>query len=465
MKLATAEQSERETYRVVVLGRDGTEILLAADGERFALPSVEIPRWQRVAENLTQTVKAEWGEEVVCVLEPDVSVASGIHYQTSEHWRTSGTPKVPTRWVPVSALSHNSLTRASDYAAIQQSIAPCSAELQESAAGPFARMGWFKDLREWVEAVIEPLGFHLNRNFRQVNASPFFSLIRFETDGPALWFKAVGEPNQKEFAITCALAQLFPRYMPSVLATRPEWNGWLAREAAGKLLSDIQEDASWEMSAALLAQLQIDSIDHGARILAADACDLGVNALSKAVKPFIETMTQLMERQTKVPPAILSRPELFFLGDRIAAAIEALDVLGIPETLGHLDLNPGNIVVSANRCAFLDWAEAYIGNPFFSFEYLRENLRRTFGYNSPLEAKLTASYYAPWERVVARTTITGASALVPLLAVFAYATGSDAWKETERLQEPATAGYLRSLARRMHRGATELADRRLPCLQ
>jgi ABC-type bacteriocin/lantibiotic exporter with double-glycine peptidase domain len=30
-----------------------------------------------------------------------------------------------------------------------------------------------------------------------------FSLIRFETDGLALWFKAVGEPNQKEFGITC----------------------------------------------------------------------------------------------------------------------------------------------------------------------------------------------------------------------------------------------------------------------
>ncbi len=43
--MATAEQNECETYRVIMLGRSGTEVLLVPDGDRFALPSVEIPRW------------------------------------------------------------------------------------------------------------------------------------------------------------------------------------------------------------------------------------------------------------------------------------------------------------------------------------------------------------------------------------------------------------------------------------
>jgi hypothetical protein len=227
---------------------------------------------------------------------------------------------MPTQWVPVSGLSQECLIDCCDYLAIQQSIALCSAEVKDSSVGPFARLDWFKELREWVQTVIEPSGFHLNERFRQLNASPSFSLVRFETDGPAVWFKAVGEPNQREFPITSTLAQLFPNYLPGILATRPDWNGWLTREVAGKLLCDVQEVALWERAAAALAELQIESIDHGARVLAAGARDLGATALSKLIQPFIEIMAQLMERQSRVPPAAVGRKELLLLGDRIQSA-------------------------------------------------------------------------------------------------------------------------------------------------
>jgi hypothetical protein len=465
--LATPEQTECETYRVIVLGRSGTEVLVVPDGDRFALPSVNIPRWQRVAENLTAAVKTDWGEEVVCLFEPDASAstnAPGVHYQAAEHWRVSGNPKMPTHWAPLSALSHDSLIGSSDYLAIQQSIAQCSAEGNESPSGPFARLGWFKELCGWVETVIQPFGFHLNGKVRQLNASPTFSLVRFETGGPALWFKAVGEPNQKEFPITCTLAQLFPGYLPSALAARPEWNGWLTWEAAGILLSEVHEAVPWERAATALGKLQIDSIYHGARIFGAGARDLGAPALFKVIQPFIEIMAQLMERQSKLPPAALGRKEMLLLGDRIQSALDALEALGIPETLGHLDLNPGNIIVAPSRCAFLDWAEAYVGNPFFTFQYLLEHRRCTVETDSAVEAKLITSYCAQWEQVVSPTAIAEALALAPLLAAFAYAAGSNTWEDKERLHEPTTAGYLRSLTRRMNREAIELADRRSLCL-
>ncbi len=438
------------------------------DGDRLALPSVAIPRWQRVAENLNAAVKTDWGEEVVCLFDLDALTATngaGIRYQATEHWCASGRPKMPTQWVPVSALSQDSVIDPSDYLATRQSSTANNAATQDSPSSPFTRLGWFNELREWVEAVIEPLGFHLNGNFRQLNASPSFSLIRFETDGPALWFKAVGEPNQKECLLTCTLAQLFPNHLPLVLAVRPDWNGWLTREVAGKPLCDVQEAALWERAAAALARLQIESIDHGVRIFTAGARDLGAPALSKLIQPFMEKMAQLMERQTKFPPPVLNRKELLLLGDRIQNAVDALEALGIPETLGHLDLNPGNIIVSPSRCAFLDWVETYVGNPFFSFQYLLEHRRHTIGTDSAAEARLIESYCAPWEQIVSRAAIIEALALVPLLAVFAYAAGSNAWEDPERLEEPATAGYLRSLTRRMNREANVLADRRSLCPQ
>ena len=465
--MISVSQNEHETYSVVVFGRDGTEILVVPDGGGFALPSVAIPRWQRVAENLTEAVKAEWGEEVVCLFELDDlpgTHGAGIHYQAAGHWRTVGVPKIPTRWIPVEGLSNDSLISADDYLAIRRSRVQCNGRGKTSPLGSFAVLGWFKELRAWVEGILEPLGFHLNANFRQLNASPTFSLIRFETDGPALWFKAAGEPNQRESPITCVLSRFFPGYLPGVVATRPDWNGWLMREAVGSLLSDVQGEALWEKVGAALAALQFDSIGHGAQILAAGAHDLGVTALSRMVEPFVETMTRLMERQTKIPPEPLNRTQLRVVGDRIQTALEALEAQGIPETLGHLDLSPGNIVVSPERCVFLDWAEAYIGNPFFTFQYLLEHMRRTVGVDSSLEKSLVFTYCSRWEAVLPRTVIDDALRIAPLLAAFAYAAGSEVWRDEERLQDAATAGYLRSLARRMHREANAFSERRSLCL-
>ncbi len=464
--MVSGSQNEHETYSVVVFGRDGTEILLVPVGSGFALPSVAIPRWQRVAENLTESVKAGWGEEIVCLFELSELAGThgtGIHYQVAQHWGTVGVPRIPSKWVPVAALSKESLIDVTDHSAIQQSIVQRGTGGKTSPTGLFTCLGWFDELREWIEGVIGPLGFHLNGRFRQLNASPTFSLIRFETDGPALWFKAVGKPNQKEFPITCVLAQLFPGDVPSVLATRPEWNGWLTREASGNLLCDVREKALWEKAAVALAELQIGSIHHGARLLQAGARDLGVNALSKMVKPFVETMTQLMERQTKIPPIPLDHEELVLIGDRIETALEALEALGIPETLGHLDINPGNIIVSPGRFVFLDWAEAYIGNPFLTFQYFLEHFRRTSGDRSSEEKAVIESYGAAWNRIVPRDSITAGLALSPLLAVFSYAAGAGMLCDQQRLRDPQFAGYLRSLARRMKREAIHWTNRGGKC--
>ena len=287
--MATAIQGEHETYRVIVLSPDGKDILVVPDGGRFALPSVEIPLWQRVAENLTESVKAGWGEEIVCLFELSELAGThgtGIHYQVARHWGTAGVPQIPTKWMPVAALSKDLLTDVTDHSAIQQSIAQCSADGETSPGGPFTCLGWFDELREWIEEVIEPLGFHLNGRFRQLNASPTFSLIRFETDGPALWFKAVGEPNQREFPITCVLSQTLSWLCARCggNTTRLEWMAH-ARGCRATPFRCARGSPLGENRCGLWLELQIDSIGHGAQILAAGARDLGVTALSKMVEP------------------------------------------------------------------------------------------------------------------------------------------------------------------------------------
>jgi Phosphotransferase enzyme family len=463
--LEITQQSERDTYHAIVLAQNATELLLTRADARLLLPSVEVPRCERIAENLTAEMKSKWGCEAVCLFAPDAVSASrfgGVCYQVLECLNRAEVSDAATEWVPIASLSESSFQDSADYLAVQQSVAECGA-YSRGIGRPFAQLGWFRELQTWAEEVIGPLGLHLTGPFCQFNASPSFNLIRFETDGPATWFKAVGEPNLREFPITLALAQLFPRYLPQVLGTRPAWNGWLTSEIEGKNLGETPDVTLWKRAAADLARLQIESIERHVQLRDLVLRDLRTTTLSARISPVLDVMARLMDQQIKVPPPVLSRQDLAFLGDRLHEAVCSLQELSIPDTLGHLDLNPGNIIVTANGCVFLDWAEACIGHPFFSFEYLLEHFRREVSGDPGPVQQLITSYTAQWKPLVSSVAVDEALAVAPLLAVFAYAAGSGMSSDQAGLREPKTAGYLRGLARRMSREANQLIDRRSRC--
>jgi sulfur carrier protein ThiS len=273
---------------------------------------------------------------------------------------------------------------------------------------------------------------------------------------------AVGNPNLREFPITLALARLVPQYIPPILAARPQWNGWLALEVEGTNLGEAQDAHHWNAAASALAKLQIESIGRFGTLVDSGARDLRASALLKLVRPFLGAMGQLMEKQTKVPPPVLSRSELILLGEQIEEALSLSTDLRISDALGQLDLNPGNVIVSEGQSVFLDWAEAYVGNPFFSFQYLVEHFRRMAGVDATAESVLTSAYAEEWQSLISPESLQEALALTPMLAVFACATATDAWGDQARLQDPKFAGYW-SLTRRMNREANRLRDRSALC--
>ena len=459
------QQCERETCRLIVFGPDGADVLITNTPAGLALPSVQIPRWERVAENLTAVLKRDWGCDAVCLFtlegSPEDHSSNEDHCEVMECWR-DGRINSETEWTAICSLGASSFLREADFRTLQRCLHQL-ARYEGDASSPFARMGWLESLRNWTSGVIHPLGLEVIDSLRQFNAGPAFNLIRFETTGPAVWLKAVGEPNLREFPITLKLAELFPRFMPEILATRPEWNGWLSREAEGQNLGEAKDVEPWERAAANLAKLQIESISSSESLLPLGAHDLRLDALLSAIDPFFDLVARLMDRQPKIPPAILSREELSLTRILVDDALTMLAHLGIPTTLGHLDLNPWNIIVSTDGCVFLDWVEAYVGQPFFSFEYLLEHFRRNREDNAQFESCVTSAYKTPWQEFLSDDCIGEALALAPLAAAFAYAVGGDTWKDDERLRDPKIAGYFRSLARRMNREALRL-ERRSTCL-
>ncbi len=241
------------------------------------------------------------------------------------------------------------------------------------------------------------------------------------------------------------------------------WNGWLAREAEGTLLNECSTLTSWEAAATDLAELQIQSLGRTLHLLDPGARDLRTWALADMVQPFFRTMSEMMERQAKMPPAVLSRDELHRLSAQVRDALIVLEETGIPNTLGHLDLNPGNIICSPTGCRFLDWTEAFVGHPFLTFQYLLEHFRRAFGQDRSQETQLVARYSSPWCACVSESEFRRALEVAPLVAVVVCATGNDLWTDPQKLEDPRIAGYLRSLTRRMEREARALVERSIPC--
>lgn len=464
--MESQEQSEREICHVIVLGRDRTEVLLKPAETGFVFPTLEIPRRVRLAENLTTALRKDWGCDAVCLFTPNHSSedgkSNGEHYEVMECWQDEGR-KSETVWRAIHSLTADSFQNEGGFRIFEQ----CLHQLDRyecDPSSPFARRGWLGSLRDWTADVIRPFGLELTGAMRQYNAGPSFCLIRFETVGSAVWFKAVGKPNLRELPITLELARRFPGFIPEILGTRPEWNGWVSREVNGTNLGETRDTTLWELAATGLARLQIESISEAQSILQSGAHDLGAKHLLTAVDPFFDFVARLMEQQLKVPPAILNRDELSLLKLRIADTLILLEDLRIPDALGHLDLNPCNVIVSANTCVFIDWAEAYAGPPFFSFEYFLEHFRREIGANFVFESRLVQAYRAAWTRLFSDEVVREVLALAPLAAVFAYAAGIEAWEDEESLRDPKIAGYFRSLARKMNREAIQLIERRSLCL-
>jgi hypothetical protein len=463
------DQSDHETRRVIMFGQNRSHILLVADSARpgFSLPSMQIPRWQRPPENLTAAVRREWGCDAICLFTPTVTLpnlwSNEPRYEAMECLPDGETQLGRGVWTSIERLRRERFHDEADFSALQQSLAELDCYAADPAA-PFVKSGCFAELQLWAADVVRPFGLQLTGSFCQLNGSPSFSLIRFETNGPDVWFKAVGEPNLREFPITLELAELFPAYLPKIVGKRSEWNGWLSLSAGRTNLSETQKVSSWEGAVTWLASLQIESIGKIASTLSSGARDLRAGKLSASVHPFLHVVAQLMQQQTKEPPPILTRHELDLLGLRIEDAITLLEELRIPDALGCLDLNPGNIILAEHGGVFVDWAEAYVGHPFFSFQYLVEHFRRAVSADAAIESRLSAAYSQVFERLFPSDVIAEALALSSLLAVFAYATGTDVWKDQDKLQDPKVAGYFRSLARRMNREAIQLTDRRSPCL-
>jgi phosphotransferase family enzyme len=457
---------ETETWRLILLRRNASELLAFRSSGGLYLPSVEIPIHTRVVQVLNREIRTRWGLDVYSLYPLRADIAHpAIRYHVVEALRHDAVHPQGTEWVHIDDLAVACFAEPADYSAVETWNEHLTGTGSNGGRSPLEKPGSLFFIRDLIRDAIQPISLALKEDFLQFNAGSGFSLVRFETDGSAIWFKAVGAPNEHEFPLTITLASIVSSYLPRVLAAHPSLNAWVMLEVPGLSLSRTIDPSAWTNAARDLAEMQIATLERTNDILQCQPRDLRLTTLLAQVSPFFARLSDLMARQTKPVPARLTPEEVAELAIDMREALLELQRENIPDSLGHLDLNPENMIASNGRTVFLDWAEGSLGHPFFSLAYFLEHASRTFNGGAEFQERLIHVYADVWKSAQIATNPVRALSLSVLTAVFAHAVSTDHWKDERKLQEPGMAGYYRSLARRMkcyrdriHSGASSVTE-------
>jgi hypothetical protein len=457
--------SDREPYAVIVTRREASEILLEKTSSGYSIPILTVWRSQRIVAQLNQMAFGHWDLDTYCLwiersVLRDPNSLGGL--AILDTLRFAAEPPQGMAWVSLNdGESPRDRFDAGTVELIRRALGELRSSGEAEVARPFARPGWIRHLCDWIQDRIDPFGYHLTGELQQLHGDSGSCLIRLETTGPAMWFKAAGAANPLELQITTALAKLFPEALPKVIAIHPEWNGWLAQEVTGVTLDRAEDITTWERVAVRLAELQIASIDRRPVLLAEGCRDGSLAALAEHIGPFLGRWADCLDSHRAETSPGLETTEFAFLADSLRESCNHLQEIGLPDAIAHLDLNFGNVICSGDGCVFLDWAEAAIASPLTTFEYLRQLAKCSHIRGYGASVRINAAYLRAWHDVVSPDRLAKAFRYSPIVAVFTFALACDRWGERCLEASPTRARTLRSLIRRMYREAVRL--RNSPC--
>jgi hypothetical protein len=467
---------EQQDYFLIIPRKQNREIVVAYDSERRALgpcslPKVTVPRWERKGIGLTRKIQTELGLNSICLFwlrSPQVINGDDLHLVNPPRSafleiRTNGwTPPEGMKWVSVDSLEAEDFADETHFAFLHNALKQADDYVTGRKIGPFGRPGWLDEVFTWARPYLTRDGLDFTGEFQQYNASANFNLIRLSTNGPSVWLKGANDENWPEYNITVGLTTRFPKYFPKLYAHRSDWRAWLNEGLDTSLYGALQAP-HLEATVRTLAGLQTDVAGDTQFLFGVRCKDWRMARISEQIKPFIESMTELMEKQETASPRKLSRQELLDLADTLENACHRLASLGIPDTFVHGDFTPGSNVVASDRCLLIDLAEAYVGQPFLCFQYLLDGLHTRFSQFDPFHEYLKSVYASYWQKFVSPEVIEEGFRLARLVTVLWHATGGNGWQGRRGYLDLIREKYYRSLVRQMHYRAQELQGQGVAC--
>ncbi|MFZ4719439.1 MAG: phosphotransferase family protein [Ilumatobacteraceae bacterium] len=213
--------------------------------------------------------------------------------------------------------------------------------------------GWYERVRQWVDDRLVEAGHGPSTEmvpFRVWGISAVFSVT---SEGGRHWIKAVHPHFAAEPRVTARLAQLAPGAVPTVVAIEPD-EGWLLLEHLDG--TGVNEAGDPAGPFAALAALQRRFVGRGDELRALGLPD---RRLVSLVDEFREAVAMPLARDVLGADAERSSA----LARGVAAGVDRVAALGLPDTLLHGDFHPNNVTLHRDDVVVFDWSDAAIGNP------------------------------------------------------------------------------------------------------
>lgn len=443
-----ANAHEIAEYRAAIAVPESRAILAVRTEDGYRLPRIFIPSRMRPAQQLRSAIHAVWKLDVLvlefldgivgfpsCVIAQLLAPASGSELTA----------------VPINAMRGRDLAEAEYHQIVSLFLGEC-------CTTPFCRIGWIDEAVAWVETVT---GRRISSKsgIEQLNAGGAFTLVKLRTDDSEdYWIKATGKPNAHELSTTFLLSLLCGEFLPELIATKPEWNAWVM-SGKGSPLSELPSDPValsnfLQDAVESMAKLQLRTIGREEDLLAAGAIDHRVDVLMSHSDAMFTYLEECMQLQTSTKAFRLGKDRLEELKGIFDKLCKRLFVLNIPDAVIHGDMNLANIVNGNIHCQFIDWSEAYVGNPFITLQHLLllnqladPELKQT------IDLDLKDKYRSVMAKMCDPTAIDEAFLYMPLLAAVSTLYGRGDWLMTQRREEPHRRALARTLARYMERSS------------
>jgi hypothetical protein len=430
-------------FRVVLIDPASSGLLALDTVDGYRLARVRVRRWLRPAQQLQKKIQATWGVHVVIlnIVIADRSSGSYVIAELLTPVRSSDFKSIMASQLPLSELS-------------ERESANLALLLEGGTKDPFSHIGWIDHAIDWAES---ETGSNLtSRNeIEQYNANGGFSLVRFPMRGGLdYWLKATGEPNRHEPRVTKLLSELGGGYVPDVIAWRPEWNAVLisgeARDSGEITRDPRQAFELLEDAVESMAKLQMQTKTYGLDLLEAGAFDQGMGLLLKRAPELFDYLEETIGLQALADAPQLDRRRIHEIRRAFEGICERVQHLGIPDTIMHGDINPGNIITSGGHCQFIDWSEAYVGNCLVTLQHLlllnraEDAVIRDF-----MNAVLKRKYLDVWRTSYDSGPFEEAFAYMPLLGAVSALYGRGDWLTSPKRNDPSRQLYARTLALHM----------------
>lgn len=200
------------------------------------------------------------------------------------------------------------------------------------------------------------------RGLALAHARPWSTTWRLDfSPAPPLWLKVDRTGRNTEARVLDVLGGACPGSVPILLASDERLNAILLRDA-GVVHEELSFER-WRRALRLYAGVQAEVQPHVGALRQARVPDLSPSRLPGEYEEVVVRAVAtgvLSDREMEV---YLSRTS------DIAGWVEELAVDGMPSTIQHDDLHPGNVAESATGMSLLDWADSSIAHPYMTLLY------------------------------------------------------------------------------------------------